>query len=235
MGSNREDGGCRNGVVYRASFLRNNDSRKVGDPIGFNAQRAMHIWDMKGRRRRAPLGHFFCATGALASRALPKPCRGRCALPAGFARFRGRVPWIVSLSPSLFFFFSPPPSLSPLLLPHCPFPIPSFRARFLARFPACVRLSRRLAGRVENISGAACGLVVGPAQLGAVCAGNGGKRAGPSALFCLKWVGGGAGPTKTAGLMNGSSPFFFFPCETPAPRQRPGKPPGRMACRGLFR
>lgn len=130
MGSNREDGGCRNGVVYRASFLRNNDSRKVGYPIGFNAQRAMHIWDMKGRRRRAPLGHFFCATGALASRALPKPCRRRCALPAGFARFRGRVPWIVSLSPSLFF-FSPPPLFPPSFFPIAHFPFPLFAHGFL--------------------------------------------------------------------------------------------------------
>lgn len=141
MGSNREDGGCRNGVVYRASFLRNNDSRKVGYPIGFNAQRAMHIWDMKGRRRRAPLGHFFCATGALASRALPKPCRRRRALPAGFARFRGRVPWIVSLSPSLFFFPPPlsfPPPSSPLPISHSLFsrtvscPVPCLRSPFEA-------------------------------------------------------------------------------------------------------
>ena len=191
-----------------------------------------------GYERPAPAGAAWplflrnrSASVSGVAKALPRALR----FAGGFRSISGARSLDCLPFPFFVFFFSPPPSLSPLLLPHCPFPIPSFRARFLARFPACVRLSRRLAGRVENISGAACGLVVGPAQLGAVCAGNGGKRAGPSALFCLKWVGGGAGPTKTAGLMNGSSPFFFFPCETPAPRQRPGKPPGRMACRGLFR
>ena len=80
-------GGCRNGVVYRASFLRNNDSRKVGDPIGFNAQRAMHIWDMKGRRR---LAAFFAEPGRKRPgrcKALPRALR----FGGGFARSRGRV------------------------------------------------------------------------------------------------------------------------------------------------
>lgn len=76
MGPSREDSGCRNGVAYRASFLRNNDPRRVDDSVGFNAQRAIHIWDMKGRRWRAPFGRLLCGTGALASRALQSLAAG---------------------------------------------------------------------------------------------------------------------------------------------------------------
>ena len=128
MGSNREDGGCRNGVDFWASFLRNNDPRRVDDSAGFNAQRAIHNWDMKGRRRRAPLGHFFCATGALASRALPKPCRRRCASAAGLLDLGGAF---LELSP----FFLPS---SPSPIPHSLFsravscPVPCLRSPFEA-------------------------------------------------------------------------------------------------------
>ena len=228
MGSNREDGGCRTGVAFWASFLRNNDPRRVDALVGFNAQRAIHHWDMKGRRRRAPLGRLFCATGVLASRTLQSLaagvalCRRGCSISG--ARFLDCFPFP--------FFFFPPPLSSPTPITHSPFSL--FARGFLpgSLLAFAFRGAWRAASKKFRL-----GLRVGcwPAQLGAVCAGHGGKRAGPSALFCLKWVGGGAGPAKTAGLMNGRSPFFFLPCETPAPRQRPSKPPGRKAHRGLFR
>lgn len=196
MGPSREDGGCRNGVAYRASFLRNNDSRKVGDSVGFNAQRAIHNWDMKGRRRRASLGRLLCGTGAQASRALQS-------LAAGVALQRR----VCSISGARF--LDCLPSFFPL--PHYPFPIVSFRARLLARFLFWRSPSERAGGTHRKISGAACaGWLLGKRNRAAICAWSGGKRAGRAPLFCLKWVGGVAGPTKTAGLMNGSSPFFFF-------------------------
>ena len=156
-----------------------------------------------------------------------KPCRRRCALPAGLLDFGGAF---LGLSSFPLLFFPPPSSPSPIT--HSPFSL--FACGFL--FGSLLAFAFRGAWRAAS-KNFRLGLRVGcwPAQLGAVCAGHGGKRAGTSALFCLKWVGGGAGPAKTAGLMNGRSPFFFLPSETPAPRQRPSKPPGRKARRGLFR
>ena len=189
MGSNREDGGCRNGVVYRASFLRNNDSRKVGDPIGFNAQRAIHIWDMKGRRRRAPLGHFFCATGALASRALQSLaagvalCRRGCSISG--ARFLDCFPFP--------FFFSPPLSS----------PTP------LARFPACVRLSRRLAGRIEKFPARPAGWLLAGATWSRLRRAwrEAGGAVGP-VLLEMGWRRRGAG--KNCGINEWPFAILFF-------------------------
>lgn len=196
MGSNREDGGCRNGVAFWASFLRNNDPRRVDGSVGFNAQRAIHHWDMKGRRRRAPLGRLLCATGALAFRALQS-------LAAGVALCRR----VCSISGARF--LNCLPSFFPL--PHHPFPFLSFRARLLARFLFWRSPSDAPGGTHRKIFGAACaGWLLGRRNRATICAWSGGKRAGRAPLFCLKWVGGGAGPTKTAELKNGRSPFFFF-------------------------
>lgn len=201
MGSNREDGGCRNGVAFWASFLRNNDSRRVDDSVGFNAQRAIHHWDMKGRRRRAPLGRLLCATGALASRALQS-------LAAGVALCR-RVCSISGARSLDCLPFFPPPLSFPLLLPHCPFPILSFRARFLARFPACVRLSRRLAGRIEKFLARPAGWLLGRRNLEPFALGMAGRaRAGGPVLLEMGWRRRGAG--KNCGIKEWPFAILFF-------------------------
>ena len=176
---------------------------------------------MKGRLGGRRLAAFFAQPGALASLALQKPCRGRCALPAGLLDLGGAF---LGLSPFPLLFF-PPPLFPP---PSSPLPISqSLFSREGSGPGPCLRSPfEALGGPHRKIFGAACGLVVGQAQLAAICAWIGGKRAGRAPLFCLKWVGGGAGPTKTAGLMNGSSPFFFCPVKPRRPVKDPASLPG---------
>ena len=181
-------------VVYRASFLRNNDSRKVGDPIGFNAQRAIHIWDMKGRRRRAPLGRLLCETGAQASRALQS-------LAAGVA-LRRRV---CSISGARF--LNCLPSFFPL--PHRPFHILSFRARFFPGFLLGVCLPMRQAGRIEKFPAQPAGWLLGKRNLPPFALGVAGSgRFGGSVLLEMGWRRRGAG--KNCGIKEWPFAILFF-------------------------